>query len=111
MHVTSNFSFSHSVFRKACFPGALKGVIVWEWVNLGFATINSLPNDKMLGLSKLKAFADYKINVNEKFNFGFERTENIVGKGENAGYQHFLIYPQCFQKPYVSGSLKVGILW
>ena len=23
--------------------------------------------------------------------------ENIVGKGENAGYQHFLLYPQCFQ--------------
>ena len=24
--------------------------------------------------------------------------ENIVGKGENAGYQHFLLFPQCFQK-------------
>ena len=22
--------------------------------------------------------------------------ENIVGKGENAGYQHFLFFPQCF---------------
>ena len=22
--------------------------------------------------------------------------ENIVGKGENAGIQHFLLYPQCF---------------
>ena len=21
-------------FQKACFPGASKGVIVWEWVNL-----------------------------------------------------------------------------
>ena len=25
--------------------------------------------------------------------------ENIVGKGENAVYQHFLLFPQCFQ-PY-----------
>ena len=24
--------------------------------------------------------------------------ENIVGKGENAGNQHFLLYRQCFQK-------------
>ena len=24
--------------------------------------------------------------------------ENIVGKGENAGNQHFLLFPQCFQK-------------
>ena len=23
--------------------------------------------------------------------------ENIVGKGENAGDQHFLLFPQCFQ--------------
>ena len=38
------------------------------------------------------------------------RVENIVGKGENAGYQHFLLFPQCFQKPS-SGSLKVGIVW
>ena len=37
--------------------------------------------------------------------------ENIVGKGENAGYQHFLLFPQCFQKPSLSGSLKVGTVW
>ena len=29
---TSNFSFSQC-FQKVCFPGASKGVIVWEWVN------------------------------------------------------------------------------
>ena len=30
--VTSNFFFSQC-FQKACFPGASKDVIVWEWVN------------------------------------------------------------------------------
>ena len=25
-------------FQKACFPGASKGVIVWEWVNLRINT-------------------------------------------------------------------------
>ena len=25
--------------------------------------------------------------------------ENIEGKGENAGYQHFLLFPQFFQHP------------
>ena len=25
---------------------------------------------------------------------------NIVGKGENAGYQHFLLFPQCFLPSY-----------
>ena len=28
--------------------------------------------------------------------FVFDRVENIVGKGENAGYQHFLLFPQSF---------------
>ena len=27
-----------------------------------------------------------------------DRQENIVGKGENAGYQHFPLFPQRFQK-------------
>ena len=40
-----------------------------------------------------------------------DRKENIVGKEENAGYQHFLLCPHCFQKPSFSGSLKVEILW
>ena len=67
------------------------------------SVFNSLPNDKILDWSKLKAFADDKINVNEKLKFGMGKEENIVGK-ENAGYQHFLLFPQCFQKPSVSGS-------
>ena len=31
----------------------------------------------------------------------FDRVGNIVGKGENAGYQHFFLFlfPQCFPKP------------
>ena len=48
--------------------------------------IHSLPNNKILDWSKLKAYAD-KINVTEKLQFLLGRVENIVGKGENAGYQ------------------------
>ena len=59
----------------------------------------SLPN-KILDLSKLNVFADDKRNVKEKLKFGMGREENIVGKGENAGYQHFLLFPQCFQKAF-----------
>ena len=32
--------------------------------------------------------------------------KNIVGKGENAGYQHFLHFPQCFQKVPFIGVIK-----
>ena len=75
-----------------------------------FCKLNSLPNGKIFDWSKLKAFTDDKIKVNEKLKFGLRRIENIVRKGENAGYQHFLLFPQCFQKSSVSRSLKVGIM-
>ena len=53
----------------------------------------TLPNNKILDLSKLKGSADNKINVTKKLKFALERAENIVGKGENSDYQHFLLFP------------------
>ena len=73
--------------------------------------LNSLPNDKILDQSKLKAFADDKINITKKLKFYLVRVENIGENAENAGYQHFLLLPQCFQKLSFSGSLKLGIVW
>ena len=49
------------------------------------------------------------MNVVQKLKFAMGRAEKVVGKEENAGYQHFLLFPQCFQKATFSGSLKVGI--
>ena len=74
-------------------------------------SFNSLPNDKIQDLSKIKAFADDKIILTQKLKFVLERVENIVEKGENAGYQHFLLIPQCFQKLSIPEVLKVGIVW
>ena len=50
---------------------------------------NPLPNNKTLDWSKLKTFADDKINVAETMISPYARVENIVGKGGNAGYQSF----------------------
>ena len=55
-----------------------------------------LPDDKSLDWYKLKAFADDKIIVTKDIKVVFHRIENTVGKEENAGYQHFLLFPQCF---------------
>ena len=73
----------------------------------------TLPKDKILDWSKLKypLYAEDKIIVTEKLQFVLRRVENIVGNGENAGYQHFLLFPQCFQKASCTGSLKVRIVW
>ena len=69
-----------------------------------------LPNDIILDLTKFKAIADDKLNVATMTISLFDGVENSVGKGENAGYQHFLLFPQCFPKPSSLGSLKVGIV-
>ena len=59
-----------------------------------------LPNDKILKVTKLKVFADDKFNLAKMTISVFDRVEYTVGKGENAGYQHFLLSPQCFPKSF-----------
>ena len=51
--------------------------------------------------TKIKVIADYKLNVAERMISAYDGIENIVGKGENAGEQHFLLFPQFFQKAYL----------
>ena len=71
---------------------------------------NSLPNDNILDQSKLNGFQDEKIIVTHKLKFILWKVENIVGKEENAGDQHFFLFRQCFQKSPFIGSLKVLIV-
>ena len=66
--------------------------------------VNSLPNNEMLDKTKLKTHADDKLNSVKMMISLFDGKENTVEKGENAGYQHFLLFPQCFTKPSSSGS-------
>ena len=68
--------------------------------------MNSLSNAKILDRSKLKAFAEDKSNAIEKIKFLLEWVENFVGKGENASFQHFLLFPKCFQKSLFLGVVK-----
>ena len=86
------------MFSAICFNSDQSKIL-----SSGNGSKNPLPNDKILDWSKLKAFADDKSNVTEKLMFVLRRVENIVGKGENAGYEHFLLFPPCFQKAFFSG--------
>ena len=74
-------------------------------------SFNPLPDDKILGLPKMKALADDKSNVTQNIQVMFYRIENTVGKEENAGFQHFLLFPQCSQKAFSSSASKVVIVW
>ena len=66
-----------------------------------------LPNDSnfvhILLFTKQQVFRLVQIesicrqqNVTQNLKFVLGREENIVGKGENPGYQHFLLFSQCF---------------
>ena len=58
-----------------------------------------------------KQFGNNILNVIKIMICATDWVENIVGKGENTGYQHFLLFPQCFLKVSFSGSLKVRIVY
>ena len=51
-------------------------------------------NDRLLDWSKFKAFAYDKIYLISKQKLFLGLVENIFGTGENAGYRHFLLFPQ-----------------
>ena len=52
---------------------------------------------------QLNAFADYKIDVNEKLKKK-GREEIIVGIEENTAKQHFLLFPQYVQKTCIADT-------
>ena len=78
-------------FQKASCLRSLKVVIVWY-------RVYESSSDRILSMSEMKIFADDKYNVTLNIKSVFHGVENLVGKGGNAGYQHFILFPQCFQK-------------
>ena len=67
------------------------------------------PKDKILDLTKLRAFADDKSNIAKMMMSLFDRIENTVEKGENAGCIAHTPFSYCFPKPSTLESLKVGL--
>ena len=49
-------------------------------------------------MDQIERMCRQQTDVVENLKFALDRVENIVGKGENAGNQHFLLFSQCFQK-------------
>ena len=66
---------------------------------------------QILDWSKLKAIIGDKSSTVQIMKVGFRSEENFVGIGENAGYQHFLLFPQCFQRLSFFIVVKIKIVW
>ena len=48
----------------------------------------------------MKKFADDNLKFDENGRKFPRWVEDTVGKGEIAGYEQFLLFPQCFQKTF-----------
>ena len=55
---------------------------------------NSLPDNKILHWTKLKVFAVDKLHVSRIFGFAIDMVDNIMRKGENAGYGRVFLFPK-----------------
>ena len=68
--------------------------------------INPLSQTNISALFTLKVIGDDKLNDVKMIISICDRSE----RGENAGYQHVLLFPQCFQKAFFSGASKSVLL-
>ena len=76
---------------------------IWSDPDCCHLVVNSLPNQKILDWSKLKAFADNKIEELKMIILSLIGLNTIVGKEKKGGNQHFLLFPQCFQRVFPQG--------
>ena len=70
--------------------------------------MNSLADDKILTLIKLKAFADDKFDIAELMTSVFDRVENTVGNRRKCWFSPF---PTMFQKTSFSGLRRTEVVW
>ena len=73
--------------------------------------IFSFTRRQILDSSKLKEFADDNFSFEENGRKLSKWVENIVGKGEIARYEQFLLFPPCFQKACFLWVSKGVIVW
>ena len=91
LHITSNFSFSHNVFKSYLL---LKSQNECLW-SKGL----TVPKRQNFGLFQTKEeFTDDHFQFYENGKKFSKRLESTVGKGEIAHYEQFLLFPQYFQK-------------
>ena len=71
-----------------------------------FSNINSLPNDKFFDWSKLKVFADDKLNVAEKVEICFAKGSKHCGKRRKCWCPAFSPLPTMFSNSFFLRVVK-----
>ena len=69
-------------------------------------SFNSLPNDKILDLSKLKAFADNNLNVYQKLKFALGKNRKHFGKRRKCWLPAYFPFPTMFSEGFFLRVVK-----
>ena len=93
--------------RKKCIPESSKIILIFNFVGyynsgnnyfqLKRSFLNSLQKDKIFRLVQIESICRRQNNVTDELVF-LKIVQNIMGKGENAVFRHFLLFPHYFQK-------------
>ena len=65
-----------------------------RWVDPMNVQLQLFTQRQNLRLVQIERICRQQNKCNEILKFGLGRVENIVGKGENSGYKHFLLFPR-----------------
>ena len=106
MEKVENAGQQHFLLFRQCFQKAFS-LVSLQLENI-WLKFNSLPNNKILDLSKLEAFADDKLKVAKIMKCLFDREENIVEIGEKMLLPAFSPFLKLFLKNLLQGRLKSG---
>ena len=93
-------------FQKACFPGASKGVVVWEWVKFFKWHFTLLSTVFQSYHGDIKAFADDNSNVAQMEQFYSDSVENIVGERRKCWFPAFSPFLTMFSEGFFFWVVK-----
>ena len=70
-------------------------------------TLSQTTNFRLFQTESLQMTISNLMKMAKSFSKG---VENVVGKGEIARYEQFLLFPRCFQKSCTVDTLKPGLV-
>ena len=86
------FLFFLQCFQTACFPGASKGVIVWEWVKAGGLLIQVVSNTGCTVYCRTHIQSIFNVNLAQKRTFVLELVEKKRRERKKKGFLSYSIF-------------------
>ena len=108
MLITSNFSFSHSVFWELSAIFIKFEIVICKLIqfgiilNVSFGRGLTVPQMTNFRLFQTQTIGNDHFKLDENGRKFFKQIENNVGKGEIAHNEQFLLFQLCFLKTWIA---------